>query len=388
MKQQIAVKILVHKQAHKDFVYTAKNKLNSLFVHDLWNFSTEKPDVLFFASGGSESGAIKYLGNANLILLVAFAEDNAYAAATEVKAYCDQVGCDTVLLSLDDPESIKFLNLFQNIHSALARLNGKKLGLIGNVSDWLIASDVSRELLREKFGVEVIKIPWEEVGDYKDFTPPLSFIKKYVNDKLDIEEAGRVQSALSHTIKDHGLDAITVECFSLVKHRHVTACLALSDLNDYGVPAGCEGDMTSITGMLILKQVTGLISWMANLVKVTANSALFAHCTAPTQLLNDFEITTHFETNEGTAIRGSFKDDIVTIVRFNNSFDKIFIASGKIVSRPTLAGFCRTQIEIELQKGESELLKLKPLGNHHLILPGNHSEKIGLFARIKGIEIL
>lgn len=40
MKQQTDIKILAYKNAGKEFVDTAKNKLNGLFVHDLWNFST------------------------------------------------------------------------------------------------------------------------------------------------------------------------------------------------------------------------------------------------------------------------------------------------------------------------------------------------------------
>jgi len=386
MKQQIGIKILAYRDANQDIVNKAKNKFTGLFVHDHWNFSDNETDILYFATGGSEAEAIKYIRKTKFVLLIAFSEDNAYAAATEVKAYCDQIGCDSVLLSLDDPESLNFIHLFASVRLGIKRLIGKRLGLIGHVSDWLVASDVSRKLLKQDLGIETIQIPWEKVNSFKNLQAPEYFIEKYQSKKLDTEDAGRVKSALDQTINEYNLDAITVECFSLVNENQVTACLALSDLNDDNFAAGCEGDMTSIVGIMILQQLTGMTPWMANLAKIINNSVIFAHCTAPTTLMQNFEIDTHFETGEGTAISGDFKENYITIVRFNSSFDTMFIASGEVIARPMHPGFCRTQIEVKINEQEINILKNKPLGNHHLILPGNYTDKIKLFARIMGIK--
>jgi hypothetical protein len=33
-------------------------------------------------------------------------------------------------------------------------------------------------------------------------------------------------------------------------------------------------------------------------------------------------------------------------------------------------------------------LKNKPLGNHHLIIPGNQTEKLGIFCKLKNIMVI
>ena len=183
------------------------------------------------------------------------------------------------------------------------------------------------------------------------------------------------------------LDALTVECFSLVKNQKVTACLSLSKFNDDETPAGCEGDLVSITGMMLAQTLTGRIPWMANLIKVSYDCARFAHCTAPTTLLNDFEIDTHYETGEGTAIAGDFGSEEVTIFRLNNELNRAFLTEGKVISTHHSRHACRTQLEVNLPKESARLLKERPLGNHHLIIPGLHHEKIMMACRMKGIEV-
>ena len=79
-------------------------------------------------------------------------------------------------------------------------------------------------------------------------------------------------------IGSHKLDAITVECFSLVQENEVTACLGLSWLNDKTIPAGCEGDLCSILGMMLMKEMNGNMPWMANVASIKGNEVLFAHC--------------------------------------------------------------------------------------------------------------
>lgn len=172
----------------------------------------------------------------------------------------------------------------------------------------------------------------------------------------------------------------------MVQEKGVTACLALSDFNDQGTAAGCEGDLTSISGMMFLKSFSGIIPWMANLMKISEDRVRFAHYTAPVSLLKQYKVDTHFETGKGTAVAGKFSGEIITIFRCNRLLTRAFVAKGKITEKiqsPDQA--CRTMIEACPDSEKASHLKNNPLGNHHLILPGDHTAQIQLACRLKRI---
>jgi L-fucose isomerase-like protein len=188
-------------------------------------------------------------------------------------------------------------------------------------------------------------------------------------------------------IRDNNLDAIAVECFSLVQERKVTACLALAQLNAEGTVAACEGDLASMAGMMAVKALTGSVPWMANTTRLTDSSLVLTHCTAPFDLLKDMTLRTHYETGLSLAVDGEIKPSEVTVCRFSEKLDHAFIAAGRVISRPHLEDACRTQVEIELSPEPLRELRERPLGNHLLLLPGHHCELLRLACRYKGIAL-
>ena len=375
--------------AEDHLVSRCKERFLHWLEREYITFEGQVPDILYFLTGGSEAEAVKKLNKSKLQLLAAFGEDNAFASATEVQAYAGLHAYNTLLLSLDDRENLHIIRNFHRVKSGLKRLKGQTLGLIGEVSDWLVASSVSQEALRERLGLRMKKITWHEAGDFRTHLPSMEFINKFDHTSTHpLTSASKVHTLLKEIIATHHLDAITVECFSLVQKNGVTACLALSDLNDHGVPSGCEGDLVSIAGMMLLREISGYIPWMANLAGIKGNSALLAHCTAPTDLLADFSIQTHFETDKGTAIQGYFAEDRVTLFRFDNKLSRAFLATGNITDRPTFPYACRTQILVELPAQAVKSLKENPLGNHHLVLPGDMTDLLGLAMRALGVSLI
>jgi L-fucose isomerase-like protein len=167
-----------------------------------------------------------------------------------------------------------------------------------------------------------------------------------------------------------------------VQENDVTACLGLSYLNDLGIPAGCEGDLCSITGMMIAREIFGELPWMANVASIQGNEVLFAHCTAPTAILSEHHINTHFETGKGTAIHGRFNLEDVTAFRLNSSLDKVFSAHGKAVDGMYEKHACRTQLHVEFEPEVITELKKYPLGNHHLLVPGDLSKELSILRSV------
>jgi len=386
---KLSLTYIAFPSASEDIYLRGKELLKKILPDITIDNSSSNPDCLFILTGGSEFKAKNLIDNMSHVLILALDENNSFAAATEIKAYCNQKKIKSVLINLDSDQnpSVKVENYICS-NKAISKIKNYTIGLIGNISEWLIASDIPSSILKSKFGISLSKISWNSYKKYTEYNVNKDFIDHFKNsDNFDLKDSSKVYNLLIQIINDNKLDAITVECFPLVREHAVTACLALSKLNNDLFPAGCEGDLTSITGMIIAKELTGQIPWMANLVSITNNSVFFAHCTIATNLVNTYKISTHFETNSGTAVQGQFNSEDVTLFRLDNNLEQAFITVGKVISRPSKNNACRTQIEVEISENNLLLLKENPLGNHHLILPGKYEEVLRFFCTWNQITI-
>lgn len=383
------VKTIAHRNAGPAFLSAGREKLDRLFPGLFEHIEAGPPDVIFFLSGGSEQEAIAGLVPERFTLLLAGFEDNAYAAAMEVAAWAAHRQVPVRLMSLDEARDCRFPEMLDSVCQALRRLKGQRAGLIGDVSHWLVASSVQKDRANEKLGLEIVHLPWHALPDYDSFLPDQELYDAFRDHPREglTREAG-ILGFLKHVRDIHKLDALTLECFNMVTERSVTACLALAVLNARGVPAGCEGDLVSLAGMMLARELTGRVPWMANVAAIRGGRVLFAHCTAPLNLVERVRIDTHFETGKSAAIQGQTIFDEVTVFRLNETLDKAFIAKGRVVSRPRHDFACRTQSEVEMDLSDDRKLRDHPLGNHHLLLPGDQRDLLELCCQYTGIRLV
>lgn len=388
-KRVIQIKPVAYKGAPDALLENAKQQLEKYIPAHLFIFTDKHPDVILFVTGGSERHAVDACAKLSHVMLWSYQADNSHASATEVMARLNSEGKKTIHWDVEENDfPIKVQNFF-DILNGMNSLNDQQLGLLGNVSDWLVASDISDLTLKTKFGIDLVPVSWDALPSYKDFPQSEMFDKHFkTTQNAKMNEASQVHNLILHTLEENHLDAITVECFPLVKQHKVTACLSLSLLNDMGIPAGCEGDLTAIAGMMFAKAILNKIPWMGNTLKVTKNTAHFAHCTIPTSMVDTYTIPTHYETNEGSAIQGNVKAERLTVFRFDNELNRMFVAPARVIARPKNANACRTQIEVEMAETDLAKLKNNPLGNHHLFLEGDYVSVLTLAAQWYSMEIV
>lgn len=347
--------------------------LNRFFGDQKYSFQKEFSGILFVASGGSEQYAVELCKSERNIILLCHRENNSYAATIEIAAYMRAKGKRVSIIDVFAPKALHAFEEMYQVNKAISALANQKAALIGEVSDWLIISDIEKGLIKEKLGVDLLHLPWTVLPDYKEKTPSESFAKYFPNQEPSLlNETSKVYSLLEEVISEHKLSAISVECFSLVKRDQVTACLPLAVLNNENSVAACEGDICSLIGKMIVRSLIGSIPWQANIAEIKEDTVLFAHCTAPLNLLSTFNITTHFETGVGTAIQGTFEKRKVAAFRVNNTLDKYMLLEGEVVATPRHDFACRTQIEFKTTPEQALLLKDASLGNHHLIFPAEY----------------
>ena len=347
--------------------------LNNFFKDEAYEFQNEFDGVIFVASGGSEQKTLKIIQGANNCILLCHRESNSYAASMEIASYLRDLNIAVNIIDVKQANALTDFKESLIVNQAIESMHKQKAAVIGEVSDWLINSDIKEDILKKKLGIEMLRLPWDELDDYRQKESSQEFLTYFPEQTPStLMDTAKVYQLLEQVVEEHALSAISVECFSMVNRDQVTACLPLSVLNTKNIVAACEGDVCSMIGKMMIRAISNQVPWQANVAEIKDENILFAHCTAPLSSLSSFDITTHYESNCGTAIQGKIKKGDVGVFRINSHLDKYMLLEGEIVHNPKHSFACRTQIEFKTTKDQCTLLKDKGLGNHHLIFPAKH----------------
>ena len=339
-----------------------------------------QPDYVMISTGGVENLFKRLMPSTGK--LIADGRNNSLAAALEILTYLEGQGMTGEIIHGTNDEIITSLVETRRATS----LQGLRIGLFGQPSDWLIASGVDRDFLLEHFGVETLDIDLQRLIDGIKAVPQADAVKvaqaivkrsKAVKEPscADMVEAAKAYLAIKKICTEERLNAMTIRCFDIVKTCGTTSCLALALLNDEGIVAGCEGDMQTLMSMILAKRLCGEEAFMANPSNLTDHSAMLAHCTIPLAMCDDISIRSHFESGIGVAIQGVLPLTDYTLFKWGGpKLDRYFVTEAQAVEAPYSDHFCRTQITLNVDL-RPYLLK-HSIGNHHVIIKGRHAEVI------------
>lgn len=356
------------------------------------------PHLWLVGTGGTERQILQLWAerrsaDPSPVTLVAHPDHNSLAAALEVLARLQQEGASARIVFLDGPDhAFAGDRLLDAVHDIEVEqtLRACRLGSVGTPSDWLVASSPDPRTVREVWGPVVYNLSSEslfevlrEIDDTAleaaadDFVPRAARVVEPGPEAL--REALRVYVALRKIVDDGSLDALAVRCFDLVVREKTTACYALARLNDEGIIAGCEGDLVTTVGMLWVRELLGLVPWMANVARVDepADTVWLAHCTVPRTLVKSYSVRSHFESGESVALRGTFDKGPVTLLRIGGAnLEQLWLAEAQIVDTGADERLCRTQAKLQLATGTVAELLRRPLGNHLVLVPGHHAARL------------
>lgn len=346
--------------------------------------------VVFIASGGTEDQFRRlYPRLPRPVILLADGKHNSLAAALEISSWVRQRGEPAEIVHGDSSfisARLRRLADFQRTRRTLAG----RIGIIGEPADWLIASEVDRGAVKNRWGTDFLDIALSEVTGYQAKEAEVAalaceFIEQAV--ALDgvketvVRAAARLVPALKTIFLSHRLQAATLHCFSLIERLQTSGCLALSRLNDEGMICGCEGDVPAAFSMLLLFALTGEIPFMANPAAVNRekNQLILAHCTVPRHAVSCYRLQTNFETGLGIGLSGDFAAGPVTVFKVGNpGLGSYFVSSADVLPGRPEPGLCRTQVRLQLHEPVGYFLRAS-LANHHLLVRGDHSGLIDDF---------
>ncbi|MBR3022012.1 MAG: hypothetical protein IKH59_06565 [Bacteroidaceae bacterium] len=346
--------------------------------NDFAGYGSHTLDLIYIRTGGTE-GIFKRLlpalqaASPQPFYLLTSGKSNSLAASMEILAYLRQHSLSGEILHGDAAYITQRIRLLTAVNEAKRKMRGSRLGVIGQPSDWLIASHADYAAARQRLGVEIVDIPMQELTD---LLPTRSTTTQ--------EGALNIYDALRTMVASHQLNGFTLRCFDLLKAVRNTGCLALARLNAEGIVAGCEGDVPAALTMLIVQALTGVSGFQANpaSIRTETGEVLFAHCTIPLNMVERYELDTHFESGIGIGIRGYMKPGPVTLFKVSGDMSRYFVCEGELVQNLSKADLCRTQQLIRLSDAAAASYFLTdPIGNHHIILPGHRRTLLEEFMR-------
>lgn len=330
--------------------------------NDFSDYGSHALDLIYIRTGGTE-GIFKPLlpqlqqQSKRPFYLLTSGKSNSLAASMEILSYLNQQGITGEIIHGSTTYIHHRIKVLEQVGVARSKMKGCRLGLIGEPSDWLISSRFDRTIVKERLGIELVYIPMKEL--------------------LEMPNVKKIYEALKALVEKYQLQGFTLRCFDLLTTIRDTGCMALAKLNAEGIVAGCEGDVPAMLSMKIIQALTGVSGFQANPATIDPEKGemLFAHCTIPLNMVERYELDTHFESGIGVGIRGYMKEGPVTIFKVAGDLSRYFIAEGTLVRNQAKPDLCRTQQVIELDdKGQTRYFLTQPIGNHHIIVPGHLKE--------------
>jgi len=364
--------------------------LNSLDItyelkgSDYADYGSHSLDLIYVRTGGTE-GIFKRLlpelqeKSERPFYLLTSGKSNSLAASMEILSYLRQNSFKGEIIHGNAEYISKRINLLARVGEARQSLQGCRLGIIGKPSDWLISSHADKDVVKQRLGVSLVDIPMQELLDEIAVTPLRETTEQTATEAIRkaLPVANQIYDALKAIVARHHLQGLTIRCFDLLTAVHNTGCMALAKLNAEGIVAGCEGDVPAMLSMKIAQSLLGISGFQANPASINPETGemLFAHCTIPFNMVERYELDTHFESGIGVGIRGYMKEGPVTIFKVAGNLSRYFVEEGELCRSQAKPDLCRTQQIIRLSNPHRTSYFLSdPIGNHHIILPGHHQE--------------
>ena len=349
--------------------------------NDFSDFGSHSLDLIYVRTGGAE-GIFKSLlpemlarGTERYYLLTS-GKSNSLAASLEILSYLRQQGLKGEVLHGGAAYLQERVAVLSQLSEARRKFKDMRIGVIGQPSDWLIASHADPMAVMDRLGVRLVEVPMEEL-----LTEYEKAFGESAPDEVPMESkvreaypgAVRIYRALRVLVERNRLDAFTLRCFDLLTTVGNTGCLALATFNSEGVPASCEGDVPALLSMMIAHALTACTGFQANPARIDVESGkmLFAHCTIPFAMVKDWQYDTHFESGIGVGIHGVFPEGPVTVFKVSGDLKRHFVAEGELLANQYEDHLCRTQVILQLSPADARYFLTDPIGNHHIILPGH-----------------
>jgi hypothetical protein len=273
--------------------------------------------------------------------------------------------------------------------------------------------------LKEVFGIDLVRITSKEVVEAYNQVPVEEAQKEAENiiaeakaiepPTEDVVKASRALLAVRMLLEKYGANAWTWDCLTDLRQRSlpISLCLAISRLNNEGIPSGCEVDVDALITMIIGMAISERPAFMGDPVIDEGKRVMYiAHCTAATQMLGknqqsfSFKVRTHAESHREVGVETEFDPSNITVLKLEGGITSRGISFPQYAMENKFKGYtlmaeeakslghlesergCRSKIIVQIpQQVDLDEFKHNFYCEHKIVCYGNYAKQLSILAR-------
>ena len=325
-------------------------------------------------------------------------------------AYCRNIGVEAyVCMDLKDLNEIAHLLWVRK-----AIRNTRALVLTaGSLPTFGIQSLIrDPEVLRTRYGLEVIKLPFRNIFKYMD----------QITDEEARPIADRIIAGSSDTkvnkdwflndikyylaakkmMEDYGCNAFSTACHELCtseipQNRKFTPCMCHSLMKDDGIPSFCEEDLNAMMAMCVMQYIANRPAFMGN-PNMETDEMIRLHHAVPALHMNGYgtkamkyKLWAFTGQGFGGKLQVDFAENAkneVTLGRFNPAGDTMCVTVGNVLKTEYDDVYCSPYYFIQMDDARHFMHTLAGFGHHQVLIFGDYSKQIKELSEIMTFKVV
>ena len=325
-------------------------------------------------------------------------------------AYCRNIGVEAyVAMDIRDLNEIAHLLW---VRKAVSETRALVLTAGGQPTFGIQSLIRDPEVLRQRYGFEVIKLPFREIFKYMDqitdeeAKPIADRIingskETKVNTDWFINDV-KYYLAAKKMMDIYDCNSFSTACHELCtseipQERKFTPCMCHSLMKDEGIPSGCEEDLNALLAMTILQYAARRPAFMGNPNHET-DELLRIHHAVPALCMNgygtkplEYKLWAFTGQGFGGKLQVDFTEneqDHVTLARFNPAGDTICVKVGQVLRSEYDEVYCSPYYYIQMDDARRYMHHLAGFGHHQVLVFGDYMQELKDLAEVMNFKVL
>jgi hypothetical protein len=374
-------------------------------------------DILYIGPAGSSIATYEIAKRFNKPVVIAW---DLNCRTVDIAAYCRSMGVEAYALnSNEERNEIMTLLRARKVFSATRILYPTDRGWPSVAS---VAGINEPEKLKDRFGIELVTISYEELAEemtktqnseseQKDAVSMANILfNKAEHSYLEEHYVARSMefyNTIIRLMRKYECNAFTIECFEFCSSRlpqkwSITPCIIHTMFKDLGIPSACEGDLGGLLSMHMLMSLSKKSSHMGNMF-YRENGKMQINHSVPGIKMNGvdkpalpYQLGRFVESGWGTKAVVDFMDNEqkdVTVARMNPTGTGLLVLKGRLVGsdgwNEDLRGCSVSAYIVGSASGTADefLRKQVDYGNHLVWVYGDYSNQLKELGKLINVEV-
>jgi len=325
-------------------------------------------------------------------------------------AYCRSIGVEAyVAMDIQDLNEIAHVLW---VRKAVAQTRALVLTAGGQPTFGIQSLIRDPEVLRQRYGFEVIKLPFNAIVPYMD---EISDEEAKKAADVIVNGAAEVKVNTEWFLNDikyylaarkmmdvYDCNAFSTACHELCtseipQQRKFTPCMCHSLMKDDGIPSGCEEDLNALLAMSIMQYAANRPAFMGNPNHET-DELLRIHHAVPALCMNgygtrslNYKLWAFTGQGFGGKLQVDFTEnasDAVTLARFNPQGDTMCVKTGEVIRSEYDDVYCSPYYYIQMDDARKYMHNLAGFGHHQVLIFGDYTKQLKQISEVMGFHIL